>query len=64
MNEYAAKLEDGMVVLVEIVRCRDCKWCESDICAYWCCRVKYNEFEIGSLDSEPDGFCAWGERKQ
>lgn len=41
----------------EIVRCRDCKHYTEDemeyyhFCGSWCEQV------------EPDGFCAWGERK-
>lgn len=43
--------------LPEIVRCRDCKHYTDDemeyyhYCGSWCERV------------EPDGFCAWGERR-
>ena len=42
----------------EIVRCRDCKHYTDDeveyrhYCNEWCGQVK------------PDGFCAWGERRQ
>ena len=41
-----------------IVRCRDCKYYTDDeveyrhYCNEWCGQVK------------PDGFCAWGERRQ
>lgn len=37
----------------DIVRCRDCKHFKSDICG----RVPYG------IKAEPNGFCAWGERK-
>ena len=59
MSEYAAKLEDFTVKLVEIVRCRDCKYYEAvpedpgDWCGYWTDRVYKAD----------DGFCAWGEKK-
>lgn len=44
-------------VLEEVVRCRDCKHYTDDemeyyhYCGSWCEQV------------EPDGFCAWGERR-
>ena len=41
----------------EIVRCRDCKHSDK---GYWC---RYFG-KYGDLSTvEPDGFCAWGERK-
>lgn len=39
----------------EITRCRDCKWCM----AYW--QATYCDYMAHSV--EPDGFCAWGERR-
>ena len=47
----------------KVVRCRDCRYADWDITAYWCTRNKHAEFEIGELGSKPGGFCAWGERK-
>ena len=52
----------------EIVRCRDCKYADWDITAWWCTRDKHNPFKIGELRgygerSQLGGFCAWGERK-
>lgn len=57
-----------------VVRCRDCKnaWTDEllefddDFEEYWrtawfCTHPKTTE--PGSLEVEPDGFCAWGERK-
>ena len=46
---------------VEVVRCRDCKefafgdveYATVDWCDYW-----------GAYVESPDGFCAWGERRQ
>ena len=54
--------------LTEIVRCRDCKFADWDITAWWCTRDKHYLFEIGELRgygerSHLDGFCAWGERR-
>ena len=45
--------------LVEVVRCRDCKhFMSGDLCKL---QDEWNEFPW--LEVEPDGFCAWGERK-
>ena len=45
----------------EVVRCGDCKWCVEDgaffDCRHFSCHISWNEGQ------EPDGFCAWGERK-
>lgn len=76
MTEYIAtqselKLYDGSTIgsrielaepLQEIVRCRDCKffkhwsWADGSY-AYECAICEYNDMV------EPNGFCAWGERK-
>ena len=52
-------LYEQVPVREEIVRCRDCKHLMSNNR----CNLQddYNEFHW--LDVEPDGFCAWGERK-
>jgi hypothetical protein len=45
--------------LTEIVRCRDCKWYEqSEINNALSCWCDCHEHNV-----DPDGFCAWGERK-
>lgn len=41
-----------MLNFEEIVRCRDCK------------RFHTNTAELDCLKLDPDGFCAWGERKE
>jgi len=40
----------------EIVRCRDCKHCMS----YW--KSDYCDY-FAHVTNDPDGFCAWGERR-
>lgn len=50
-------------LLPKIVRCKDCdyydhwdacgRYREKHVCMHWDC-----------LEIEPDGFCAWGERKE
>ena len=47
--------------LEEIVRCRDCRWFDSRP-NYQLCRRDMSCDEI-AVSAEPDGFCAWGERK-
>lgn len=42
---------------VKVVRCRDCKLWESNDC-------EWNPFCNDPDFDEPDGFCAWGERKE
>lgn len=39
-----------------IVRCRDCKYCMS----YW--KADYCDY-FSHVTNDPDGFCAWGERR-
>lgn len=56
--------EKWLPVCEEIVRCRDCKFfkCETDIfpalCRLWLPRNLSKQYGI-----EPNGFCAWGERR-
>lgn len=40
----------------EIVRCRDCKYCMG----YW--KSDYCDYS-SHVTNNPDGFCAWGERR-
>lgn len=45
--------------LIEIVRCKDCKWSYIDEkyeCTMWC-RVHFHEYRVNA-----DGFCSYGER--
>lgn len=41
----------------EIVRCRDCRFLKDGDSGRWCIKSI-------TLRDEPDGFCAWGERKE
>ena len=61
MSEYAAKLEDGMVMLVEVVRCRDCRWLDHH--NLYLCMLPDGDGGYACWVVEPDGFCKWGERK-
>lgn len=59
--------------LPEIVRCRDCEYARimrpldwrtgkpSTVIEEWYCQWHSNP--EGASDIEPDGFCAWGERR-
>ena len=73
MSEYIVKVDGQMPdaiyerELTELVRCRDCRYADWDITAWWCTRDKHNPFKIGELRgygerSQLGGFCAWGER--
>lgn len=49
---------DEMRIYVPVVRCKDCRWYEDGTC--------YQPDGNGGLlcwEREPDGFCAWGEKK-
>lgn len=55
---YQSKLSEA--VREEIVRCRDCRYfMRGNLCSR---QDEWNEFHW--LDVEPDGFCAWAERKE
>lgn len=67
--EIRAELNAWYVESEPIVRCRDCRFADWDITAWWCTRNKHYPFEIGKLRgygerSHLDGFCAWGERRE
>ena len=49
---------DG-VRLVEIVRCRDCRYHDSSLCNWFECSYCGESPRV-----EPDGFCAWGGRRE
>jgi len=69
MSEYRVcphcrkPITDGLIEAVEyvvdvrVVRCRDCKWCMAYASATYCIRMSTHTVE-------PDGFCAWGERRE
>lgn len=59
MSEYIVNLSgDWSEKLTVIVHCRDCKHYIDDEMEYCCYCNKWCE------QVEPDGFCAWGERKE
>lgn len=72
MSEYIVKVEGQIPDAIyerqlgEIVRCRDCKRFKPREGATLNCRFEHpsmpNTFEW--CYAEPDGFCAWGERKE
>ena len=60
-GEESCILVDGLrnaptVDAVEVVRCKDCRYCQHDAYGLWC----FNDYEH-SL--QPDDFCSHGERK-
>jgi len=48
--------------VVQVVRCKDCAWCEYDTALdqYWCTRGML----IIGWHVMPDDFCSYGERKE
>ena len=65
---WNARCDDLFIQHEEIVRCRDCRFADWDITAWWCTRDKHNPFKIGELRgycerSQLGGFCAWSERR-
>lgn len=54
--EIRAELNAWYVESEPIVRCRDCKFYEPNTYSHFTC-------ELLMFSVEPDGFCAWGERK-
>ena len=73
MNEYIIDWDENLVIDTfsknslreEIVRCMDCLHYGSYDGSSWCSRT-YEQVPSGTCDYqtvEPDGFCAWGERK-
>lgn len=77
MSEYIINLDGelGMALAVacagagftreEIVRCRDCKHgYKADLSGNWYeCMKPDGNGDYARWDVEPDGFCAWGERR-
>ena len=76
MSEYIVKVEGQMPdaiferELTEIVRCRDCKymhtvrhWLGMDVDECWL-HADRESGALGKERTEPDGFCAWGERRE
>lgn len=78
MNECVGEFSDYKIVLVEVVRCRDCSFAYR---VFWpeSCDVPeeflnchgplvahwdYEHDEPAKNPVEPDGFCAWGRRRK
>lgn len=64
-QEYHYKGYEPIHQREEIVRCVDCAYFKSEtdkfpaLCRLWLSRNLSKQYGI-----EPDGFCAWGERKE
>jgi len=76
MSEYIVEVTGQMPdaiyerELTEIVRCRDCKymhtvrsWLGMDVDECWL-HADPESGALGKEPTEPDGFCAWAERRQ
>lgn len=73
-RDYIVRISaDGSTLrekLTEIVRCRDCKymhtvrsWLGMDVDECWL-HADPESGALGKERTEPDGYCAWGERKE
>lgn len=65
MSEYiygADEHEGHWLTGEKIVRCRDCKRYQPREGQMFSCRFEYKGF-IQWRSAEPDGYCAWGERR-
>ena len=54
VRSFLAKLPG--VDAVEVVRCKDCRYCMKDSHGLWC----FNDYEH---NLQPNDFCSYGERK-
>ena len=69
MSEYIIDWDENLVVDTfsknslreEIVRCRDCKHADEVETRY--AGIQYGCLRFDDTTVEPDGFCAWGERR-
>ena len=70
MSEYVTIWVDDLPDLKrgeEIVRCRDCKWFMSERKSETrgCFEILHPAFCNKHItNTEPDGFCSWGERRE
>lgn len=53
--------QNGAKLQERIVRCRDCKWLDHH--NLYLCMLPDGDGAYACWVVEPDGFCAWGERK-
>ena len=42
----------------ELVRCKDCRWCQNDYMGTWCGRFSGVRF------TNADDYCSWGEKRE
>ncbi len=55
-GHYLGKNGVELVEYAEVVRCKDCRYCQHDVHGLWC----FNDYEN---NLQPDDFCSYGERK-
>ena len=49
-------LDGDAVDIAEVVRCKDCIYCNQDAFGLWC----FNDYEH---NLQPNGYCSYGEKK-
>ena len=55
---YYPDERDSAMPITPFVRCRDCRYYKCGDTGWWCLR------SISTKSNHPDGFCAWGERRE
>ena len=72
MSEYIVSI-DGQIPdalyereLVEIIRCRDCRHCNDEgvLSHVYFCVSDHFTGPGEAVPTDPDGFCAWAERRE
>lgn len=56
---YAGVRAERTLSASQIVRCRDCRFLGYDRTKYFVHKCRHHDLSF----DEPDGFCAWGERR-
>ena len=63
MSEFITEwMPDAHLYKEPIVRCRDCKWLDHR--NLYLCMLPDGDGEYACWVVEPDGFCAWGVKKE
>jgi len=69
VDGYSVRCDDWLIQRGEIVRCGDCEhmhtvrnWLGMDVDECWL-HADPESGALGKVRTEPDGYCAWGERR-
>lgn len=69
VDGFSVRCDDWLIQREEIVRCGDCEhmhtvhnWLGMDVNECWL-HADPESGALGKVRTEPDGYCAWGERR-